>query len=197
MSGPIGQSLILIINTVGGLYILAVLLRFLLQLSRADFYNPVSQAIVKATNPGVALLRKIIPSYRSLDFAAITLALLLNTLATCAMIIAAGFALPDIGSILGWAFIGILSFILNIYFYSLLISIIVSWVAPYSGNPALMLIQQLMEPIQSRFRRILPPMGGLDFSPIFIFLAIQVLKRIFVYPFASSLRLPANLVIGI
>ncbi|MDT8399883.1 MAG: YggT family protein [Pseudomonadales bacterium] len=197
MASSLGQALILLINTVGGIFLLAVLLRFLLQATGADFYNPVSQAIVKLTSSSLRPLRRIIPGFRGLDFAALVLALLVNTLASALMVFAAGFALPDLGTLISWAFVGILAFILNIYFYGLLISIIASWIAPYSGNPILMLVQQLMEPLQSLFRRVIPPMGGLDFSPIFIFLGIQMLEIIFIANFVRGLRLPAQLVIGV
>jgi YggT family protein len=194
---PVGQALVLILNSLGGLYILAVLLRFLFQAAKADFYNPVSQAIVKVTTPTLMPFRKVIPGYRGLDFASLMLALVLNTVATALMVLAAGFSLPDIGTIVSWAFVGLIAFILNIYFYALLISVIASFIAPFSGNPILLMIQQILDPVYSRIRRIIPPMGGLDFSPLFIFLAINVLEILVVNTFANGLRLPANLVIGI
>ena len=116
MGNSFSQVLLLIINTLGGLYIFAILLRFLLQATRADFYNPVSQSIVKFTSPLLAPLRRIIPGYRGFDFAALVLALVLNTVATALMIIIAGFNLPAIGSIVAWSFVGLVDFILNIYF---------------------------------------------------------------------------------
>jgi YggT family protein len=197
MGNSFSQVLLLIINTLGGLYIFAILLRFLLQATRADFYNPVSQSIVKFTSPLLAPLRRIIPGYRGFDFAALVLALVLNTVATALMIIIAGFNLPAIGSIVAWSFVGLVDFILNIYFYGLLISIIASWIAPYSGNPVLLLIHQLLEPLMKRVHKVIPPMGGLDFSPIFVFLGIQVVEILVVQGLAQSLRLPPDFVIGI
>lgn len=197
MNGSMAQALILIINTFGGLFVFLVLIRFLLQLAGADFYNPISQAIVRITSPPLAPIRRIIPGYRRLDFSPLVLALLVNALATFLMFLVAGLNLPDIGTLISWAFIGLLAFILDIYFFALLISVIASWVAPYSGNPALILVHQLMEPVQSIFRKIIPPLGGLDLSPIFIFLGIHILQIMLVQPFASGLRLPTNLVIGI
>lgn len=192
-----GQSLVLIINTLGGVFLFAILMRFLLQSAGADFYNPVSQALARLTNPVLAPLRRLIPRWRGFDFGALVTALLFNCLATALMFLAAGLGLPDLGAIVSWSFVGVLSFVLDIYFFGLLISIIASWVAPYSGNPILILVHQLIEPIQSRFRRVIPPLGGLDFSPIFIFLAISVIEIMVVNPLAISLRLPPALVIGI
>jgi YggT family protein len=87
--------------------------------------------------------------------------------------------------------------ILKIYFWGLLISIVSSWVAPHSGNPALLLIQQLLEPLQSLFRRVIPPMGGLDFSPIFIFLGIQVVEIMVVGTLRQGLGLSSQVALYI
>ena len=197
MGSSISQVLLLIIHTLGGLYIFAVLLRFLLQATRADFYNPISQAIVKFTSPLLNPLQKIVPGYKGYDFAALILAFGLNIIATALMIFVGGFDLPHIGTITAWSFIGLVDFVLNIYFYSLLVSIIASWIAPYSGNPVLLLIQQLLEPIMKMIHKILPPMGGLDFSPIFVFLGIQAIEILLVQGLAQSLSLNPDYVIGI
>jgi len=200
MGGSFGQALVIIINSLGGLYILAVLLRFLLQAARADFYNPVTQAIVKITAPLVTPLRRIIPGYRGFDSASLILALVLNCVATALMIVASGFALVDIGTIISWSFVGLVAFILNIYFWALLISVIASFIAPLSGHPILLLIHQLLDPFYKRVRRIIPAMGGLDFSPLFLFLGIQILEILVVNTLAQNLRMTAQVtrvVIGI
>ena len=197
MGGSLGEALKLIINSLGGLYILAVLLRFMLQAVRADFYNPVSQAIVKVTTPALFPFRKIIPGYRGLDFAALVLALVLSSICTALMILASGFRLPDIGIIVSWSFVGLIAFVLNIYFFALVISIVASFVAPFSSNPVLLIVYQILEPIYSRIRRIIPPIGGLDLSPLFIFLAINVLEILIVNYLAAHLSLRPDLVIGI
>jgi YggT family protein len=200
MGSSVGQVVVLLVNTLGGLVVLALLLRFLLQATRADFYNPVTQSLVKLTAPILNPARRVIPSWRNFDIASLILTLILSTLATTLMIFSAGFVLPGIGILLSWAVLGMISLILNIYFWGLLVSIIASWVAPHSGNPALMLVQQLLEPVQSLFRKVLPPMGGLDFSPIFIFLGIQVVEIMLVGTMRNGLGLSqqaAMYVIGI
>ena len=197
MGNSIGQVVVLVVNTLGGLLILALLLRFLLQVNKADFYNPVSQSLVKMTAPVLNPLRRVIPTWRNIDIVSVLLALILSTLASALMIFAAGFALPGIGILISWTFLGVLSMILKIYFWGLLISIIASWVAPHSGNPALLLIQQLLEPLQSLFRRVIPPMGGLDFSPIFIFLGIQVVEIMVVGTLRQGLGLSSQVALYI
>ncbi|HHX82422.1 MAG TPA: YggT family protein [Pseudomonadaceae bacterium] len=200
MGGAFGQAVVLIINTLGAIYLLAVLLRFLLQAARADFYNPLTQAIVKLTSPLVNPLRRVIPGYRGIDFATLLLALLLNALASAAMITASGFSLVDIGTLVSWAFTGIVSFILNIYFWALVISVVASFIAPFSAHPALLLIHQLLDPLYKPLRRIIPGLGGLDFSPLFLFLGIRVLELMVINPLAARLgmsELVRSLVIGI
>ena len=201
MGSSISEALNLVIGTLAGLYIFAVLIRFLLQAARADFYNPISQAVVKLTSPLMTPPRKIIPGYRGFDFASLILALIISFIVSCLLIVLDGNSLAivinNIGNIVAWCFVGLLNFILEIYFWGLLISIIASWIAPYSGNPVLLLIQQLLEPIMRRVHKVIPPMGGLDFSPIFVFLGIQLVEILLIQTLAQSLRLPAQFVIGI
>jgi YggT family protein len=180
--GAIGNVGVLLVNTLGGLYLLAIMLRFLLQVARADFYNPFTQAIVKVTDPAVRLFRRIIPGYRGLDFASLVLALLVQCIATTLLISLSGFGIPGAGLVVSWSVIGLLSLVLNIYFWGMMISIIASFIAPHSAHPALVLIRQLTEPLMEPFRRLLPSMGGLDLSPIFVFLAIQIIRTTLIMP---------------
>jgi YggT family protein len=196
MGAALAQTLTLIIKSLGGLFLLAVLLRFLLQAVRADFYNPVSQAIVKVTAPVLLPFRRVIPGYRGIDFASLVLALVLNSVFTALLVLIAGYQ-PEIGIVVAWAFIGLVGFFLKIYFWSLIISIVASFVAPFSGNPVLLIVYQILEPIYSRIRRIIPPMGGLDLSPIFIFLAINVVEIMVIGTLGRGLRLQPDFVIGL
>ena len=139
----------------------------------------------------------MIPGYRGIDFASLILALVLSSAFTALLIWVGGYNLPSIGIIVAWAFVGLVDFILNIYFYALVISIVASFVAPFSGNPLLLVVYQILEPIYSRIRRIIPPMGGLDLSPIFIFLAINVTEIMVVGTLARGLGLQPDFVIGI
>jgi YggT family protein len=158
------------------LYLLAMLLRFLLQAVRADFYNPISQALVKITNPLVIPLRKIIPGYGGLDLASLLLSLILQMLMVTLLVLVQSGALLAPLPILLVGVLGIAAYLLKIYFFGLLAMIILSWVAPGGNNPALYLLHQLTEPVMAPFRKILPAMGGLDFSPILVFVIINVLQ---------------------
>jgi YggT family protein len=192
---PLTQAGMLVINTLFGLYLLVVVLRFLLQLARADFYNPISQFIVKATNPPLIPLRKMIPGWGGIDIASLVLAFLVQA-AAIVLILLLNEIQPPLQVAL-WAVIGVLSLILKIYFWGLLITVIASWIAPSSYNPVLILINQILEPAMKPIRKIMPDMGGLDISPIIMFLAIQVLEILVVKGLAQASGMPARLVLGV
>ena len=182
--GQAGSALAQIFNTIAGLYLLFVVARFLLQLAKADFYNPISQAVFKATDPVVRVFRSFIPGYRGVDFSSLILAFIVQFIAISVTILLYGGAIPSVGFIITWSFIGVLNFIILFYYYALIASIVMSFVMMFSGNmnphPILLLVWQITEPIMAPFRKVIPPMGGLDFSPIFIFLIIGLIRN-FIY----------------
>lgn len=183
---PLQEIGTLIVQTLGSLYLLLVMLRFLLQQARADFYNPISQFIVKASNPLLIPLRRVIPGVMGIDLAAILLALAVQFLVIelGALILLGGLINPLVA--LMWSAVGLLALTANIYFWGLLIMVIASWVAPHSSNPALRLVFQLVEPVMAPFRKLLPDMGGIDISPIFAFLALNVVQILIKYLAAQA-----------
>jgi len=166
----------LVIQTLGSMYLFIVVLRFMLQLARADFYNPISQFAIKATNPVLIPIRRVVPGMFGIDLASIALALIVHyaVIQLSALVLGAGIINPI--SVLIWALIGLLALTANLFFWGLLIMVICSWVAPQSQHPALMLLRQLVEPIMAPIRKIIPDMGGMDISPIFAFLALNVVQ---------------------
>ena len=183
-------------QSLGSLYLSVVMLRFLLQWVKADFYNPISRFLIKATHLPSKPLRKLFPTFGSFDMASLVLALLVQWLTIQLTASINGAGLINILLVLSWGAVGVASLLLNLYLYGLLVIIIVSWVAPQSHHPVLLLLNQLLAPVMEPFRRIIPPLGGLDLSPIFMFLVIQMLQ-IFVHGIAGYLQLPAPIVPGI
>ncbi|KZZ57273.1 hypothetical protein A3762_01230 [Oleiphilus sp. HI0125] len=169
------QIFTLILDTITYLYLFVILLRFILQVSRADFYNPISQFIVKASNPVVVPLRRVIPGFGGVDVATLLFALVFQAVMLAIKFLVVAGGLPDIGSLIALSVLLVLGMVLKLYFFALIIMIISSWIAPGSSNPALMLVNQICEPVMAPFRKILPAMGGLDLSPIFAFLVLQIL----------------------
>jgi YggT family protein len=190
--GAISEVLSYLLQTLLSLLLFAVLLRLLLQQSRADFYNPVSQFVVKVTSPMLTPLRKVAPGI----WGPLLLLLLVQMVSIASILALGGFSLPNPALLALWAFIGLLGLLVNFYFFALLAMIILSWIAPGSGNPAVQLLYQLTEPVMAPFRRLLPAMGGLDLSPIFVFITINIVQ-IFLRHAAASVGLHPALVIGL
>lgn len=172
--GPMQEIGMLVVQTLGSMYLFIVLLRFLLQLSRADFYNPLSQFAIKATNPVLIPIRRAVPGVFGIDLASVVLALLVHYVVIQLSALIMGVGLINPLTILLWASVGLLALTANLFFWGLLIMVVCSWVAPQSNHPALSLLRQLVEPIMAPIRRIIPDMGGMDISPIFAFLALNV-----------------------
>lgn len=170
------QIALLLIEFASYFYILIVMLRFLLQLVRADFYNPLSQFIVKATNPLLIPLRKVIPGLFGIDLASLFLAIILQFAAfqLMAAVASQGF-LPFVPVLFATA-MELIKLTLNIYFFSFIILVIISWVAPHTHNPAISIINTLTEPVLRPIRKMLPSMGGLDFSIMIAMLGIIIIK---------------------
>ena len=183
----IQQILQLLISTAVDIYTLIVVLRLLLQLAKADFYNPISQFIVKATDPLLKPLRRFIPGFWGIDFASIVLALLIQIAGTLLLSLLAGALVTNPFVYLLLAIFSVLETTLTFYFFAIIILIIVSWVAPQSYNPAAALLQQLTEPVMQPFRRLLPAMGGLDFSPMLALFMLHILRAIVLPGLISSL----------
>jgi YggT family protein len=158
------------------LYLIAMILRFLLQLVRADFYNPICQFLVKVTNPLVLPMRRLIPGLAGLDLASLLLAILLQMACITALLFFQYSALPGAGLLLMGGVLGVVALLVNIYFFAILAMIILSWVAAGSRHPAIYLLYQLTEPVMAPFRKVLPSAGGMDFSPILVFILINVIQ---------------------
>lgn len=190
MSGLL-EAIIYIIQTLGSLYLLVVLLRFILQLVRADFYNPLSQFIVRATQPLLRPLRRVIPGFGGVDLAALVLALLLQLLLMAVVVALIGLnPLSLLPQLLVWSLLGIASLLLKVIFFALIASVILSWIAPGNHNPGALLINQIVEPLLAPLRKMLPSLGGLDISPIFAFIAINLVDRFVLQNLAMMTEMP-------
>lgn len=190
MTGP--QALIYILNTLGQLYILLILLRFILQLVRADFYNPLSQFVVKATQPLLMPIRRLVPGFGGIDFASLVLAWLAHMALSMAILFIAGVNPMELLPALAiWCLISLAALFVKIFFFALIISVILSWVAQGSRHPAVALIYQICEPALAPIRRFLPSMGGIDISPIFAFLALQLLDGFVIDNLVRLTQMPA------
>ncbi|MBM1142342.1 YggT family protein [Alcanivorax sp. MM125-6] len=177
---PQGAAVFLI-DFAFSVYIFIVLTRFVLQVARADFYNPISQFVLRATNPLLAPLRRIIPGYRGMDIASLVLVVLLIVVKALMLLSIQTGGLPaGIGpQLLVYTLRELATLLLNYIFWAVLIRVILSWVAPDPSNPIVRVVIQITEPIMAPCRRLLPDMGGLDLSPLIVLLGVQFLKILF------------------
>ncbi len=194
--GAMNEIIVYLLQTGLGLYLLLVMLRFVMQLANADFYNPISQFVFKATQPLVGPLQRFLRPFGRFDSASLTLATALQAAGIMLILALNNIASPNPLTLFLWSAIGILGLLLKIYFFALLASIILSWISPGGSNPAVYLLYQITEPVMAPVRKLLPPMGGLDFSPILVFIGINVLE-IVVRNLAASVGLYPALVMGL
>ncbi|NIE76091.1 YggT family protein [Pantoea sp. Tr-811] len=184
---------IFVVQTLVSLYLVIVLLRFVLQLVKANFYNPLSQFAVRATQPLLKPIRRVIPSIGGLDTSSLLLSIVIQALLMGFVLMVTYGTFGDVLHLLMWAIIGVTSLFLKIFWVAMIVMVIVSWVAPNSHNPAAELAWQISEPVLAPFRRIVPNLGGMDISPIFAFLAIQVIQSFVMPPLAAYAGMPQEL----
>jgi len=185
-SGYLSTPAVFIVKVIFGLYATLVLLRFFLQWVRADFYNPLSQFIVKATKPALNPLRRIIPGFSGIDTASLVLAWLVITAEQLAILAITGLGFQLLAAAL-LAIPEMISLIINIFLFAILIQVIVSWINPGSYNPVIGLIHSLTEPLLSPVRRWMPDMGGLDLSPMVVMVGLVVLEMLLIPPIRQVL----------
>lgn len=166
-----------LISTLFSLYILAVMLRFILGAVRADFYNPVSQFLVRITNPLLVPMRRVIPSFRQYDTSALLLMLLLQLISLLIVVLLRGASVSFITLLL--AAIGelvVLAF--NVFIFAIVIQVIISWINPGTYNPVNALLHSITRPVMGPIQRLIPPVSGMDLSPLVALIGLQILKML-------------------
>jgi len=174
VTGSSANAFNYLIGTLIDLYVAAVLLRLLLQWVRADFYNPLSQLLIKLTNPALLPLRRVIPSIQRLDTASVVLMLLLEFIGV--------WLASKIGShpmtwqqIVAFSAVRLLMTLLMTYFFLIIVAVILSWIGQGLRHPFIPLVFQLTEPVLRPIRKVIPPIAGIDLSPLFALIAIRFL----------------------
>lgn len=169
------SPLLFLVKTLSELYMLTFLLRFILQWVRADFYNPFSQFIIRVTDPLVVPARRVIPRSGKFDVPCLVVLLILQAVVTWLILAIAGAALAP------YAFIYIvvlrlINLVLSLYAISIFVYVILSWIAQAHYSPIAMILGQIVGPVLRPVRRILPPIAGLDLSPILVLIVIYTLE---------------------
>lgn len=178
----VGNAGVFLIQTLLGLYALTFMLRFLLQLVRADFYNPFAQFLVKVTNPLVKPLRKLIPGIGGIDWASLIVVVLLMLAEFLLIGLLPRYSLPSPQGLIVLALAETLSLVVNIFLFSIIIQAVISWVNPGGYNPIIGLLHQLTAPILDPVRRVIPPISGLDLSPMVAIIGLYLVTLLFIQP---------------
>ena len=171
------SSVQFLIDFVFNIYLMVVLLRLWLQFARADFYNPFSQFVVKATQPIVAPMRRILPSIGRLDTATFVLALIVAGLKIVTLNVVLGGSGLNIMSVVILSFVIVIKEILTLVMYVLIMRAIMSWVSQ-GNNPMELVLSQLTEPMLAPIRRRMPEMGGLDLSMMVVIVMLLFIQKL-------------------
>jgi YggT family protein len=173
---------VFLIKTLFGIYEIIILLRFLMQMVRADFYNPISQFVVKATSLPLKPLRRLIPGAAGMDMASLVLLLILIIVELLLLSLVSTLPIPSVIGLIALALVEMLKLTINVFMFSVIILAILSWVSPGGYNPVANLLYQITAPLMRPARRMLPPMGGLDLSPMLVIIVLYLLILLLVDP---------------
>jgi len=176
------QALLTLVQFVIGIYLMLVLLRFLFQLVRADFYNPISQAIVTATNPPLRILRKFVPGFAGVDWPSIILLFSIQAVEISLISLLLTGHMPSIPALFVLCFAHLLQLTAYVYMFFIFITVIISWINPGAYNPLTVLIYQITDPLMRQVRRRIPVTAGLDWSPMVVLLGIYLFLSLVVAP---------------
>lgn len=180
MSGNIASAVVFLVDTLLSLYGMVVLLRFLLQMVRADFYNPLSQFVVRATNPLLRPLRRVIPGAWGIDFAALLLTWLIMLVTVGAISMIVGLS-PPLFALLGYALLKGVLLVIHLYFFTILVQVILSWVSP-GWSPVAGVLYTLNAPLLRPVQKILPSLSGIDLSPLLVIILLQFVSFLIPLP---------------
>ena len=186
-SSYVSNPIAFLIDTLFSLYILVVMLRFLLQWVRADFYNPISQFLVRITQPVLKPLRRTIPGFAGIDLSSVVLMVVLQMVAL-ALVMAVYGVTPNLSYLAIRTPAELISMLLNLYLVAIIVQALLSWVQPDAYHPAMTLLYSLTEPVLRPFRQVVPVMGGIDLSPLAALITIEVLKMLVLPPLNQLAR---------
>lgn len=175
-----------LIQSLFDLYIFIVMLRIVLQWVNADIRNPLFAAVAKLTNPPLNPLRRIIPTLHGIDIAAVVLLLALEVIKISLLFWLQAGMVPHLVGMVVLSFAELLNQLINIFFYAIIALAILSWLNPLAHSPLVEVLYRITEPLMRPVRRYIPPMGGLDISPIPVLIVLKLLAILIVQPLAGK-----------
>ena len=186
MNGYVLSFLLFVVGIIFGILIFSVLLRLILQIVRADFYNPISQFMVRMTNPLLLPLRRVIPGFFGIDMAAVVLLVIFESLDILITNFLQGYGL-SILSFLSVLLGMIIQHTAQLFFFAIIILVVISWLNPSANyHPIGKLVSQITEPLLRPARRILPPLNGIDLSPILVIIFLAAIMFLVAAPLINQ-----------
>jgi YggT family protein len=169
------NALIFIVDTLLSLALFVVLARLLLQWVRADFRNPIAQAIVRLTNPLILPLRRILPPIGKVDTASVVAVVLVAIIKRGILFALTRYGTPSLQLWITSVAVELVQALLRTYFYAILLYALLGLIAPGGYSPLQSVLASVCEPILRPFRRLIPPIAGIDLSPLWAVIAIQAI----------------------
>lgn len=177
----LSDPIIFLLDTVFSFYILAVVIRFLLQLVGGDFYNPISQFLVKITHPPLRLLRRYIPAVGKVDTSSIVFVVALQMFSDLITLTLKGIPFSFAALIL-LSVSQLISLVINVFVFAVFARALLSWINPGTYNAASNLLYSITEPLLVTCRRMIPDIGGIDLSPLIVLIGLQLAKMLIIPP---------------
>lgn len=178
---PLDDASLFLVNTMFGLYVYALVARFLLQATRSDFYNPLAQFIWRITNPVSQPIQRYVPRWRSYDLATLLIAWILLTIN---ILIDGALLKASIGlAAIYLAALKVAVMFLSFYTFAILILAVMSWFGAAMHSPAAGLLYSITNPLMRPIRSRLPAIAGLDLSPLIVIIVLQVISRLIPLPY--------------
>lgn len=175
------QASVFLVKTLSNLYLLLFLLRIVLQWVHADFYNPLSQFVIRATDPLVTPIRRIVPRTRLVDMPTLVVLVALEALATWSLLSIASVPVP-LGIFVYYVALRLVGLLVWLYIVGIFVYVILSWVSQGGYSPIARILHDIVNPLLSKFRRYIPPIGGLDLSPLVVLILLQALALLLPLP---------------
>jgi YggT family protein len=185
---PVISAFAFIIRTFFELYTVIVILRMVLPWVRADYYNPLSQVVLKLTEPILMPLKNIFPSVGYVDFRVLFLLFILQGVKLSGLLFLQLHILPNISGLLLWIIGDLIEQVVNLMFFIIMVVVISSWFNTHIMHPIIAVFHKIADPYLNIFRKMIPPIAGLDLSPILALITLKLISIILAYPIVDAAR---------
>ena len=179
--GPLNEAGVFLISTLFDLYLFLLAIRLVLAFARADYHNPITQFIIRFTNPIVLPVRRFLPNFRGIELATLGWILLLEMIKFY-LILTLEFGMPHLLGVLVLSLADFGKLIVNTFFYAIFLQVILSWIQPPGIYPIDQLLRKITDPIMRPLRRIVPTIGGFDITPIPALIILQLIIILLLKP---------------